>query len=231
MFVEGKRVNKYIFAKKCIKEAYTKTELDFIKSYVKDLRKFLIGEIKYSDLTVWEIKYNIRTALSQTLHTEAYYDEDQNMIVVELSTRFGFYEKDLIDEIRAIYVHEDTHRQQANQSSLYNKDYKYPEAHDPFDLKSSENRNYFNQFIEADAYGRQCGEKLRAIYETEEAEEILELISKNKIDVEYDENFLWELKTYRSKALKQETKKRFFRALYDYLKGEDTLKEEKSWVY
>lgn len=208
-----------------LNEVYKKSETQFIKDFVNTVYRVLHNEASIEELRPFYKKYNIIAGYYPKA-PEAYaeYRALDDVIEVKFNTR-DFDKTEAVNMIRELYVHEDTHRQQALGSILSQKDAQKPNLYDPWNLKDSENIAYFNQIEEADAYGRQTGERLRILYPEKDPEEILELIFDNRIDTytKYMEN----LKVYRDQRIKKKARQHFFRALYDYLseqEGENSLK-------
>ena len=210
-----------------LNEVYKKSDTQFIKDYVDQIEKVFNNEADSETLRPYLIKYRRVTRIDLTLReTYADYDDMNDVITVYLN-RADFSKKQIINRIRELYVHEDTHRQQINKNLLskvvINNFDKL--LFDPWDLKDPKNVAYYNQVEEADAYGRQIGEKLRVLYPEKDSEEILELVFDNRVDT-YTK-YMEELKVYRDQRIKKKARQHFFRALYDYLseqEGENSLK-------
>lgn len=139
--------------------------------------------------------------------------------------------KKLAEYFWSCFVHEDTHRQQieATPFKFFDNYVHYDFNSDPFDLSILQNVKYFDQSIEADAYGREVGETLRLEYQERDdknanltpIENIFEWVNARDIE---DEHALTLIKTYKDPRISEKAQKSFFRALYDYLV--DILGEE-----
>lgn len=139
--------------------------------------------------------------------------------------------KKLAEFFWSCFVHEDTHKQQieATPFKFFDNYVHYDFNSDPFDLSILQNIKYFNQSIEADAFGREVGEALRLEYQERDdknanltpIENIFEWVNARDIE---DEHALTLIKTYKDPRISEKAQKSFFRALYDYLV--DILGEE-----
>lgn len=72
---------------------------------------------------------------------------------------------------------------------------------------------YFSQTIEADSYGRQVGEALKHLY----PEKPISWIFKNVDNPETEDL----LNVYRSSKISKKAFQHFWRALYDYVEGNE----------
>lgn len=110
-----------------------------------------------------------------------------------------------------ITTHEDTHKQQYKQYKDYDKNYIEP-------VDNDFSWDYYNQKIEADAFGRQVGKTLRNYFPESNICDILDFIKTNKVpDLELQAI----LNIYSSEKVNKTSRKKFFRAMYDYLIGEE----------
>lgn len=79
--------------------------------------------------------------------------------------------------------------------------------------------NYFDQFVEADAYGREIGARLEHIYNKILSKStILNYINNNNISDEYCKKII---NIYKGPRISKKSNQSFFRALYDYLVGNE----------
>lgn len=100
-------------------------------------------------------------------------------------------------------------------------------ASNPFDLTQKQNLDYYNQVIEADAYGREIAQRLIVDYDIFDLKEIERLKFKSKTDsifeairlgyFEKDEYLTHIYNTYKDPRISKEATRHFFSALYDYL--------------
>jgi hypothetical protein len=121
----------------------------------------------------------------------------------------------ILKRLRALYVHEDTHKQQDNSSNgkFFNVD-----TYKKVNIKDSDSiKNYLNQRVELDAYARQYGFELRELYPNESTQEIFKRIFNANIENEDLKNKLITL----FDILTNGDKNFFLRNLYDYINGEE----------
>lgn len=128
------------------------------------------------------------------------------------------------------FVHEDTHKQQAQVTPLefFNNCVTYDSSTDPFDLQTLQNVKYFNQAFEADAFGRELGSILAARYELKDSDDefsrrstvhnIFQDLKNGKVDDSFVKD-IWN--TYKDPRISEKAQRSFIRALYDYLEGFD----------
>lgn len=124
------------------------------------------------------------------------------------------------------FVHEDTHRQQQTSAGDYNihtnyKDAKLLSWEDDYE----KNIEYFDQHVEAAAYGREIGALLSNLYPDESASGVFYLINKNQIKDLYCKKAI---NIYKHPGMSDGNRRKFFRALYDFLAGNEKDEEEQS---
>lgn len=161
-----------------------------------------------------------------------YFDLDLRTIVIQITP-------DILDKIikakpadlRATsldfwvsFCHEDTHRQQyLKAGEHYNrKNYKKPTSQYWNDVIPDEDFKYYNQSIEADAYGREIGARLKLYYFNKSVSDIFELIAKNEIEEDTSRRII---NVYKDPRIAQKAARSFFRALYDYLADNEELND------
>lgn len=112
-------------------------------------------------------------------------------------------------QVKAFFVHEDTHRQQdtSSRGKFFSKE-KYI---DPRDNQTA----YLNQRTEIDAYARQYGFELQELYSDESTDQIFKRIFNLDIDDVSLKNNL----DVMLKSLTLKNQKFFLRNLYDYIGG------------
>ena len=115
------------------------------------------------------------------------------------------------------YTHEHTHMQQAKASKIGFKNYK-PSAVEYWNEDLGKSFDYFNQTIEADAYGREIAARLFSCYAGETVFDIFERIRKNDISEDYSKKII---NIYKDFRIDEEVMKHFYRALYDALIGNE----------
>lgn len=113
------------------------------------------------------------------------------------------------------FVHEDTHRQQQNAAGSYNirKKYKVPNNLN-WNEDLGKDIDYFDQQIEADAYGREIGARLEILEKDKSVANIFLDINSNSIRDEYCKKII---NIYKDPRILKKANKSFFRALYDFL--------------
>lgn len=77
-----------------------------------------------------------------------------------------------------------------------------------------ENLEYFDQSVEADAYGREIGARLRVLHPRKTVSQLF--LSINSIKDAYCKHII---NVYRDPRISEKANHAFFRALYDYLEG------------
>lgn len=117
------------------------------------------------------------------------------------------------------FVHEDTHRQQQNAAGNYSirKKYKSPSNLD-WTEDLGKDLDYFDQQIEADAYGREIGARLEILEKNKSVANIFLDINSNSINDEYCKKII---NVYKDPRISKKVNKSFFRALYDFLVGNE----------
>ena len=165
-----------------------------------------------------------------------YFDLNDRLIVIQITE--DILDKIIIgsqDELQEIadnfyvaFTHEDTHRQQQSKSKIkINQKYK-PSCSKYWNEALEQDFEYFNQSIEADAYGREIGARLEKRYK--DPFSILVKINHNQIDDKYTKSII---NVYKDPRVDKKVSHKFFRALYDYLNGDtpEEIKESKSKKY
>lgn len=114
------------------------------------------------------------------------------------------------------FIHEDTHRQQFNAAGDYNifKKYKAPATLDwTADLMT--NLDYYDQSVEADAYGRDVGARLQTKFGKRSNFHTISLISSDRdVNDDYCQKLI---SIYKDPRISKKSHIAFFRALYDFL--------------
>lgn len=116
----------------------------------------------------------------------------------------------IIKNIEYIFTHEDTHRQQ-----IINSDEKVKIV--PLTSPTNEKniKDYVNNECEVDAYARQVGKAIVSSYQNVPIENVFDMIRKGEI-----ENQIWKnIEVFKNTqfGVSLETRKRFFKRLYEYL--------------
>lgn len=118
------------------------------------------------------------------------------------------------------FVHEDTHRQQFNAAGSYNifKKYKAPATLD-WTVNLMANLDYYDQSVEADAYGRDVGARLQAKFGERSNFHTISLISSGRnMNDDYCQKLI---SIYKDPRISKKSHRAFFRALYDFLSGNE----------
>lgn len=156
----------------------------------------------------------------------------EKLIKENIKSKFDAVAYNQLDKLSDFYwhnfVHEDTHRQQANVTLLefFNNYVTYDSSTDPFDLKILQNVKYFDQVFEADAFGRELGNILAVRYELKDSDDefsrrskvhsIFQDLKNEKVDDDFVKD-IW--RAYKDPRISEKAQKSFIRALYDYLEG------------
>lgn len=200
-------------------EVYSKTNTSFLKTLVLNLKRFLNQELSKNEFIENCSKYGIGFMLYPNQNSEViicYFDPYLNLIVIPVyqNTIKALNDNTLdideyVDLLEVCITHEDTHKQQFKKYFLYSKNYKYPDSTDNTNL-TTKNIAYYNQTIEAQAYGRQLGCVLRKKFPNLTVNLIFQKIWKNELKYEL-------LDIYRDSRVSDKAFDKFFRALYNYL--------------
>lgn len=114
------------------------------------------------------------------------------------------------------FTHEDTHAQQASKSKV-KLNYISP-TNKFWDEDLGKDIDYFNQTVEADAYGREIAARLEKLYPTETVSSLFLRITSNNIQDDYIKKIIG---VYKDPRINDNANKAFFRSIYDFLKEED----------
>ena len=203
-------------------EEYSKTSLEDINLLVDTLTDFFLKKIKINQLYELTAKCRIGFELVPE-DTNVYNRFDPNLGItiipikssqIEALIKDPDFKKRYLKYLKYSIVHEDTHKQQFGRYEGYSKNYKYPNyTGNPFELLSPEDVAYFSQTIEADSYGRQVGEALKHLY----PEKPISWIFKNVDNPETEDL----LNVFRSSKISKKAFQHFWRALYDYVEGNE----------
>lgn len=104
----------------------------------------------------------------------------------------------------SLYSHEDTHVQQLLKYNIIKNYIKY---------KNSSNIGYFNQTIEATAYGRQVAKFLKEQYPEKSIQELFNKLTNLSLEKEVA-HFV---NIYKDPAISKDAKQKFYKALFDEL--------------
>lgn len=204
-----------------IKEAYRKTDESICLDFVHLIHDYLKGEIsqniffefqKQHDFELFptegkDIIYAIYHTQSRKIHLYLSQDYLEQIAL-------GKDLESIAKRIWTNFMHEDTHAQQQKASKAdLSKNYIQPESLDwEDDLEKS--LPYFDQSIEADAYGREIASRLLAQYS--EKSDIYEAVAKNKVKDAYAAKII---NIYKNPKCKNS--KKFFRAFFDVLQDNE----------
>lgn len=113
------------------------------------------------------------------------------------------------------FTHEDTHAQQASKSKV-KLNYISP-TNKFWDEDLVKDIDYFNQTVEADAYGREIAARLEKLYPTETVSNLFLRITSNSIQDDYIKKIIG---VYKDPRINDNANKVFFKSIYDFLKEE-----------
>lgn len=113
------------------------------------------------------------------------------------------------------FTHEDTHAQQASKSKV-KLNYISP-TNKFWDEDLVKDIDYFNQTVEADAYGREIAARLEKLYPTETVSNLFLRITSNSIQDDYIKKIIG---VYKDPRINDNANKAFFKSIYDFLKEE-----------
>lgn len=210
-------------------EAYSRNSdnLDWVE-VLKKIKGVYLNEISKEDFSKFlnDKKIKLEIAAGQNVIGGQFDLDTREMIM--------YFSKDVFDEILIAnekklekiaenfwtnFVHEDTHKQQQKAAKDYkiNKNYIKPTNVDWRNL-SAEDIKYFDQQIEADAYGREIGARLEKIYKRKSASSILLKVNSNTVKDEYSKRII---NVHKDPRISKKSNRSFFKALYDYLAGDE----------
>lgn len=209
------------FTESYIKEAYRKTDEDVCLDFVQLIHDYLKGEISAEAFLRFQNQHDfelIPTEGVDEIHAE--YHTQSRKIHLYISRDYleqialsSDLEK-IAKNIWTNFTHEDTHAQQQKLSRAdLSKDYVQPENLDWND-DLEKYLPYFDQFIEADAYGRELANRLLVQYSSKD--EIYEDVAKNKVKDNYAAKTI---NIYKNPKCKNS--KKFFRAFFDVLQNNE----------
>lgn len=207
-------------------EAYKCTKKLDCMDFLKTLKKACLNEMTETDFKKYCDDKKISFELAKGEEgIGGYFDLNEAKITI-LLTNDVFIEVMIADEQKlgilasnlwCNYTHEHTHMQQAKASKIGFKNYR-PSAVEYWDEDFGKSFDYFNQTIEADAYGREIATRLSSYYAGETVLDIFERIRKNDIKEEYSKKII---NVYKDFRIDEEVMKHFYRALYDALVGNE----------
>lgn len=210
--------NRSILRKR-LYEVYSKIDIDFVRNLILELQKFLKGQLSIEKIQKDSLKNGIGFMLYPNQDNEAMicsFDPYLNLIIIPIyKNTIKALKTDTLDInsfvnlIEASIVHEDTHKQQFKKYFFYSKNYKLPDTTNNLKL-TNKNIAYYNQIIEAQAYGRQLGYLLRKRFPDLQANIIFQKIWKNELDYEL-------LDIYKDSRISGKAFNKFFKTLYTYL--------------
>ena len=196
-----------------LKESYENTSTDFLKNMLNDIRD---SDLSISDISIkYGLKINIINSSNDII--SSYYDISNKKIIITIPEYMLLFIKVATDEeLEKIYIdlatsfsHEDIHKQQF---SKRNSNFNYKSLNkNIFDAEY--NKEYFNQQIEADAYGVQAAKEIIELYNKETKEQVYNRIYTGNIEGVSRAI----LNVYRDPQINKNSKKKFFRALFDYI--------------
>ena len=211
-----------------LEEAYRKTDKNVCRDFVELLHDFLISKISSNEFKAFESLHDFELQRVEGSNViGGFYDYNTRKITLLISDdvlaqiqKADDKQLDIItDNIWTNFVHEDTHKQQF-QKYDNSKNYASPKSLDWSD-NLEKSLDYFEQVMEADAYGREIGARLKTIYEfsTDSGhllKKIFQDINNNDVTDEYSSKIINIYKHPKNKATKK-----FFRALYDFLNDQE----------
>lgn len=230
----------------CLREAYKRTDYYDCYNFFKSLWEFQTNQINKNEFEqeITKSKFKFELKNTQSLSISGRYVPSTGFTIISVSqgilnllksitSKFDAYNysqlKKIADYFWSNFVHEDTHKQQAEVTPLkfFDKYVKFDNNTNPFDLNILNNLKYFNQLHEADAFGREAGRLVEFEYletnhkddlDENDVQKIFEKLRKNEFE---DEHLLEIIKTYRDPRITKSARESFLRAMYDYLAKEE----------
>lgn len=207
-------------------EAYIRTEKTKCFEYLKAIQLYFLGKKSEKDFKNYCNNHDLGLEIVAgenllggyfSTNSARIIIQMTNDIKVEIMTSSEQNLKLISDVFWVNFTHEDTHKQQFNKSKLSFKNYK-PSTIQYWDEDFDKSFDYFNQKVEADAYGREIGARLSELYKLNKksgsAEKIFRDIIANNIDDLYSRKII---NAYKDPRIDKDTMKSFYRALYDFL--------------
>ena len=211
-------------------EAYIKTPKLECLEYIKAIQSYFLGNLNEKCFNSYCEKKGIGLEL---LNGEGllggYFSIGSAKIIIQMTNDIKLalllandsMLNDIADEFWINFTHEDTHRQQFDKSKKAFKNYR-PSTLRYWDEDFSKDFIYFNQKVEADAYGREIGARLSEYYKRFKDSNNVSLIFKDIINNNVDDAYSKKIiNVYRDPRIDRDTMKNFYRALYDFLEGNE----------
>lgn len=192
-----------------IKESFSETNTTFLKGLILDIKNSTDNDFS-SILEKYNIKINI-TDSGRLFYADYngscvnFYINKTLLKIIKNADSEDLQNLYII--FAALYSHEDAHVQQLSKYNFL-KNYKANISSDP----DKPDLEYFDQPIEAAAYGKQMGKHLKELYPEKSIYELYDII-ENTDDVKYF------MDIYRDPAISKDAKKKFYRALFDEIKN------------
>lgn len=224
-----------------LNESYSKTTFEKIDDFLLMYFAYLDGTISKETFGLIELgsRYyiyltdSLPKTIEDTIIVEGKYLTAEKITVflfspeLEKDLKLGNYRIEFSEKIKGLVVHEDTHRQQDLKSNgKFRKGYKDVQitiSEEDLEKIKTEARKYYNQKIEADAFGRQTGYLLKSRFPNTDPQILVDWISSGKVP-----NFLGQtyLNIFKNPEFAdKETRAKFFRAAYDYILENEVVAE------
>lgn len=215
----------YISYLRKLQEVYRKTDVRFIDDFVEDLYTKVVEDEDLEDIAR---KYNVNIEIvdsnNENLVVKASYGTILNQITFKFSRKglknflsddLSFYDKAIFD-MKRLLTHEDTHKQQGNKSD--NKAFrKYIKLPDLYSKNPEDHVDYFDQYVEADAYGRQVGYQLRHQFGNKmSANEIYDEIKKGCVRSD-----ILDVYSNKDNNISEKNRRKFWHTLWQYLDNQE----------
>ena len=221
---------RQVLIEKWIRENYKKIDVSFVTNLVNLYVYFLRGFLTINEVETIFNDCQVRIAVDDEnienkmfIYGAFYKKEDLQKIGIESESGLSIiwinpYTRDslkasnrdlekFIQKVNHYFVHENTHEQQY---SKY-KDYDLPKI-------LPDDSRYYSNGIECDAFGRQVGQALRQENPNANTSQIFKKL--RDFDVE-DEDARMLLEIYTSNQVKEKSRRKFIRALYDFVEGNE----------
>lgn len=214
--------------KELLQESYKQTQLEPCRKAIQCLRSCLRDEIDKSAFTKTCQDLQIcfeRLDGSSCISGE--FSPSLGVVIVKITDDIIYEIKNADDETLNLisdnfwtnFVHEDTHQQQfcVGGFRAFNKYIKLETTSFYNGKLQNVEPKYFDQSVEADAYGREIGARLKKTYA--DKNEVYDSLMKNSIRDDYSREII---NVYKDPRISDKNAKKFYRALFDML--EDTEK-------
>lgn len=214
-------LQKLLQEDKLLREIYKPTDLKPVELVLEAYLKYVFEDLPSSKLVQLENKYKIRFDISKNKSedflvekAEYHRNSDMTIIILYVDTLERIVDDvklidELLEEVKGLTVHEDTHRQQYTQGENF--------TYETLDYKENL-KKYITHYTEVDAYARQVGYLLKQEFPNSSTQEIFDKIKNDQVKNPLVVN---RIQLYQSPEFYTKESRRFFHTLYQYLDNQE----------